>query len=304
MNHHPQQYMIFANEIHQACKGAGTDELRILNVMTQCSMEDLQQVIRAYFVSFGQPISRLLKKETSGKFRDIIMGSFEGRYQYWARKIREAIKGVGTDEKALIELVLMGNTDDWLSIREEYFKAYTRNVMDDISDDIAKNAEWAKLLRGWIFQMRYSRSQPERDAEELYKAAKGAGTDADTFVRLLCSSTHEEFAQIARIYQEKYNKSLRQTIIKEFSGKSEKAFLLAHDYMLSPAKGCCCIINDSIKGFGSRDKSLVDVTVLFRDRYSSEVPQAYEDFGNLAKDIKGDCSGKYEKALLVLWKAQ
>ncbi|CAL6011756.1 Annexin_2 [Hexamita inflata] len=304
MNHHPQQYMIFANEIHQACKGAGTDELRILNVLTQCSMEDLQQVFRAYYVSFGQPISRLLKKETGGKFRDIVLGSFEGRYQYWARKIREAIKGISTDEKSLIELVLMGNADDWLSIREEYFKAYTRNVMDDISDDIAKNADWSKLLRGWIFQMRYFRSQPERDAEELYSAVKGAGTDADTFVRILCSTTHEEFAQIVRIYQEKYNRSLRETITKEFTGKSEKAFLLAHDYMLSPAKGCSYIINESFKGFGSCDKSLVDTTVLFRDRYSAEVQHAYEDFGNLAKDIKKDTSKKYEKALLLLWKAQ
>ncbi|CAL5982511.1 Annexin_2 [Hexamita inflata] len=303
--------MIFANEIHQACKGAGTDELRILNVLTQCSMEDLQQVIRAYYVSFGQPISRLLKKETGGKFRDIVLASFEGRYQYWARKIREAIKGVSTDEKSLIELVLMGNADDWLSIREEYFKAYTRNVMDDISNKIAKNSDWAKLLLGWIFQTRHSRSQPERDAKELYSAIKGAETNADTFIRLLCSTTHEEFAQIVRIYQEKYNRSLRETItkeyiytIKEFSGKSEKAFLLAHDYMLSPTKGCCYILSESFKGFGSSDKSLVDTTVLFRDRYSAEVQHAYEDFGNLAKDIKKDTSKKYEKALLLLWKVQ
>ncbi|CAL6011738.1 Annexin_2 [Hexamita inflata] len=302
MNHQPQQYMIFANEIHQACKGAGTDELRILNVLTQCSMEDLQQVIRAYYVSFGQPISRLLKKQTGGKFRDIVLGSFEGRYQYWARKIREAIKGIGTDEKSLIELVLMGNADDWYSIRKEYFKAYTRNVMDDISDKTAKNADWAKLLRGWIFQTRHSRSQPERDAKELYSAVKGAETNADTFIRLLCSTTHEEFAQIVRIYQKKYNKSLKNAIIKEFSGKSEKAFILAYDCMLSPAKGCSYIINESFESFRSCDKSLVNVTILFRDRYSAEVQQVYEV--SLAKDIQKYTSGKYEKALLLLWKAQ
>ncbi|CAL6007839.1 Annexin_2 [Hexamita inflata] len=203
MNHHPQQY-IFANEIHQACKCAGTDELRILNVMTQCSMEDLLWVTRAYYVSFGQPISRLLKKETSGKFRDIIMGLFEGRYQYWARKIRQAIKGIGTDEKSLIELVLMGNADDWHSIRKEYFNAYARNVMNDISDKTAKNSDWAKLLRGWIFQTRHSRFQPEKDAKELYSAIKGAETNVEMFIRLLCSTTHEEFGQIVRIYQKKY----------------------------------------------------------------------------------------------------
>ncbi|CAL6007841.1 Annexin_2 [Hexamita inflata] len=70
--------------------------------------------------------------------------------------------------------------------------------------------------------------------------------------------------------------------------------------MLSPAKGCCYIINESFESFRSCDKSLV--TILFRDRYSAEVQQDYE--GKLANDIKKYTSGKYEKALLLLWKAQ
>ncbi|CAL6113926.1 Annexin_1 [Hexamita inflata] len=296
--------MIFANEIHIACNRTGTDEQSILNVISQCSMEDLQLVSRAYYVSFGKPIYHLLKNEISGKFREIILGSFEGRYQYWIRQIREAIKAA--DQKAFIELVIMGNTYDWFQIKQQYFKTYDRNVVDDILkvlNNIAKNADWVKLLSGWIFQMRYPRCQPENDADELYKAAKGAGTDVNTFIRLFCSTTNEEFVQIARIYQEKYKIPLRQTIIIEFSGKSEKVFLLAHDYLISPTKGCCWIINNSINC--SRDKSLVDITVLFRDQYSSEILQVYkESFGNLTKEIKQHCTGWFEKALLSLWKAQ
>ncbi|CAL5991007.1 Annexin_1 [Hexamita inflata] len=305
MNHQPQQYVKFAQEIYLACKGMGTDEQRILNVILQCTMEDLYQVNRAFYASYGKSITRLLEKETSGNFENILTGCFEGRYQYWARKIREAVKGAGTDEKALIELVIMGDTQDWEVLKTEYFKQFARNIVDDIQDDIAKNADWARLLRGWIFQMRYPRGQPERDADELYKAAKGAGTDEDTFIRLFCTTIPQEFAQICQIYAQKYKKTLRETVIKEFSGKSEKAFLLAHDFLLSPTKGCCWIIKDAIKGMGTRDRSLVNVTVLFRDRYAQGISQAYTEYGNnLAKDIKGDTSGWYEKTLLQLWRAQ
>ncbi|CAL5990960.1 Annexin_2 [Hexamita inflata] len=300
----PADYYRFASEIYLACKGMGTDEQRILNVITQCTMEDLFQVNRTFYASYGKSLIRLLEKETSGHFEKLLCGSFEGRYQYWARKIREAVEGCGTDERALIELVLMADAQDMVAIRAEYFRLYLKDVIEDISDDIAKNADWARLVRGWICQMRYPRGTPEQDADALYIAAKGAGTDENVFIRIFCSSTHEEFNQICAIYAQKYKKTLRETVIKEFTGKSEKAFLLAHDYLQSPVNGCAYIIRDSIKGAGTRDRSLINVSVLFRDRFSQGINEMYKQYGSLAKDIKGDTSGWYEKTLLQFWKAQ
>ncbi|CAL5971432.1 Annexin_2 [Hexamita inflata] len=300
----PADYYRFAAEVYLACKGAGTDEQRILNVITQCTMEDLFQVNRAFYASYGKSIVRLLEKETSGSFEKLLTGSFEGRYQYWARKIREAVEGCGTDERALIELVLMADPQDVQAIRTEYFRLYLKELVEDISDDISKNADWARLLRGWICQNRYPRGTPEQDADALYTAAKGAGTDENVFIRIFCSSTHEEFNQICQIYAQKYKKTLRETVIKEFTGKSEKAFLLAHDYLQTPINGCAYVIRDAIKGAGTRDRSIINISVLFRDRYSQGINQVYAQYGSLAKDIKGDTSGWYEKTLLQFWKAQ
>ncbi|CAL5988504.1 Annexin_1 [Hexamita inflata] len=198
----------------------------------------------------------------------------------------------------------MANAQEMVAIRAEYFRLYLKDVIDDISDDIAKNADWARLLRGWICQLRYPRGTPEQDADALYIAAKGAGTDENVFIRIFCSTTHEEFNLICAAYMQKYKKTLRETVIKEFSGKSEKAFLLAHDFLQSPINGCCYIIRDSIKGMGTRDRSLINVSVLFRDRYSQGINEMYKQYGSLAKDIKGDTSGWYEKTLLQFWKAQ
>ncbi|CAL5990906.1 Annexin_2 [Hexamita inflata] len=304
MKYTSADYYTFASEIYLACKGIGTDEQRIINVITQCTLEDLSQVSRTFYASYGQSLTRLLRKDTSGNFQKLVCGSFEGRYQYWARKIRESIKGQGTDERVLIELILMANTEDIAVISEEYFRVARTDMLDDISDDIAKNADWARLLRGWICQMRYARGTQEQDAEDLHTAAKGFGTDENVFIRILCSSTKEEFSQICDIYARKYKKTLRQTIVKEFSGNSEKAFLLAHDSLLSSVNGCCYIIRDSIKGIGTRDRSLVNISVLFRDRHNQLINEVYMQYGSLAKDIKGDTSGWYKKTLLQMWKAQ
>ena len=91
-------------------------------------------------------------------------------------------------------------------------------------------------------------------------------------------------------------------IESEFSGKSEYCFLLAHDFLLDPAKAVAYTVYKSMKGAGTRDKSLINATVLFRDRYV--ISSVYAKFGNLAADIKGDTSGNYEKSLLAFWKVQ
>lgn len=41
--------------------------------------------------------------------------------------------------------------------------------------------------------MRAPRGNPAADADALYVAAKGAGTDEDTFIRIMCTTTREEF---------------------------------------------------------------------------------------------------------------
>ncbi|CAL6107837.1 Annexin_2 [Hexamita inflata] len=304
MKYTSADYYNFASEIYLACKGIGTNEQRILNVITKCTVEDLFQVNRTYYASYGMSLIRLLENQTSGNFQKLICGSFEGRYQYWARKIREAVKGRGTDERVLIELILMANAEDMAAISEEYFRMTQMDILDDISDDIARKADWAKLLRGWISQTRYARGTQQQDADALYTAAKGSGTDENVFIRILCSSTKEEFSQICDIYANKHKKTLRQTIAKEFFGKSEKAFLLAHDSLLSSVNGCCYIIRDAIKGIGTRDRSLINVSVLFRDRHNQLIHEVYTQYGSLAKDIKGDTSGWYKKTLLQMWKAQ
>jgi len=45
------------------------------------------------------------------------------------------------------------------------------------------------------------------------------------------------------------------------------AFLLCHDYLLSPIEAVASLIKKSVKGLGTDDDSLVFLTVLFSDYY-------------------------------------
>jgi hypothetical protein len=143
---------------------------------------------------------------------------------------------------------------------------------------------------------------PQMVATELYNAARGAGTDEDTFVRYMCSCHPDCYRQATVIFQQMYGKSLRACIASEFSLSSKFAFLLAHDYLNNPAEAVAFSVHQAVYGAGTDDDSLITATVLFSDYFRGPIIKtAYRQFGDMGYAIRTDLSGKYEDAVLGLW---
>ena len=174
-------------------------------------------------------------------------------------------------------------------------------MFHSIQSDISNN-DWGRLLKAWMKGNNASVMAPEAAADALFKAAKGAGTDEDVFISIMCNMTHENYRAVDAVFLMKYKKPLRKVIIEEFSMKSEFAFLLVHDYLLNPAHAIASLIHKAVHGAGTDDASLVNVTVLFSDYFKGQaIKDAYKIFGDVTKDLKRDLSGKYEDAIIALW---
>lgn len=230
------------------------------------------------------------------------MAAFQDHYEFWASQINEAVKGCGTDEKNLIPLVILQSDQDTEAIKIAYQKLFNKSMVDAISNDISRSADWARLLRAWIAGQNTNVIDPVAGADQLYTAAKGAGTDEDVFIRVMCTTRPDCYRQISAAFESKYKKSLEKCIKQEFSGKSETTFLMAHHYLLNPAQGVAFALKQSMKGLGTNETMLTNCTILFCDYFKGEaIKKGYEPFGDVAKDIKGDLSGKVEKCVLALW---
>lgn len=68
-----------------------------------------------------------------------------------------------------------------------------------INKDIG-NQDWARLLRGWIKGENNGAINPEQGADMLYKAAKGAGTDEDVFIQIMCTCAPQVYAAINQAF--------------------------------------------------------------------------------------------------------
>ena len=131
-----------------------------------------------------------------------------------AEQMRKAMEGVGTDEKALIEITIKRNNKQRLKIRQAYKAMYGRDLMDDLKSELS--GDYRKTMLALF-------TDPiEYDADSLYEATKGLGTDEDTLIEILASRPGWYINRIKKKYKEKYKKELEEDVYGDTSGSFRK----------------------------------------------------------------------------------
>ncbi|CAL6094980.1 Annexin_9 [Hexamita inflata] len=287
--------------LKHAMMGVGTKKQEIVDIILKHNQYQRVVIAEQFQSEQNLNLKEELKKELSGSLLLLFSNAFEERYTFWAEQVHEAIKGAVKNEKNLIQLVLLMNDYDIQQVSLAYNTLFRRDLHEQICDEIS-NIEWAKLLKAWLRRDNNIIYDPNTAADELFQAAKGAGKDEGVFIRILSTSNPENFQQICEYYQSKYGHTIYQSIEKEFTGLSEFAFLLAHEFLTNPAEAVAFVLNQSMKGTGTNDTILIAVTLLYSELYKGEtIKRAYIRFGDIKKDFKKDLTGKYEDTVLGLW---
>nr|AMP46313.1 annexin 10 [Spironucleus barkhanus] len=296
------KYCQAAERIYKAINGKGTDEAELIAVASTFNDEERVKIGDAFNKIYSKSVLEALKKDLSGDFENLMIELFSGeRYTKWAEYIHTCIKGAGTDEKRLLPLVFLMTDDEQPKIAAEFKRLYKTDMIEMIEGDIG-NGDWDKLVKGWLKAKNDGAANAEGLADEIFEAAKGAGTDEETFMIVLCKCNSLLYKDVNEAYATKYNKTIVDTITAEMSGKNEYAFLLAHYALLDRRQAVAFALYKAFKGMGTDESGLNNLTVLFSSIVNSGVlEQAYSQFGEIQKDIKGDLKGDYEKAILAMW---
>ena len=131
-------------------------------------------------------------------------------------KLEAAVSG--KDEQAMIDIVLNNTTSERVKLREDYKAKTGRELLDDFKNSFGEG-DFFDTVTG-VFK-----SPAEYDADLLYKAMKGIGSDKDIITEVLCFRNPERINQIKEKFQEKYGKDLVAEIKSETSGDYQKIVL-------------------------------------------------------------------------------
>lgn len=109
-----------AQTLRKAMKGLGTDEDAIINVLAYRNTAQRQEIRTAYKTTIGRDLIDDLKSELTGKFERVIVGMMTPTVLYDVEELRRAMKGAGTDEGCLIEILASRTPEEIRRINETY----------------------------------------------------------------------------------------------------------------------------------------------------------------------------------------
>ena len=112
-----------------------------------------------------------------------------------AATIRTAIKGLGTDRMAIVNVLALRSLGQRLAIRKTYEKIYERSLLADFDAEWLVHGALCKLLKFMC------RDPYERDAHALWKAMHGGLIKDSALIReILCTKETAELELVAQAY--------------------------------------------------------------------------------------------------------
>ncbi|GAB1606567.1 annexin A6-like [Argonauta hians] len=295
-----------ATILKKAMKGFGTDEAAIIDVLTHRSCDQRQEIKATFKTMFGKDLIKELKSELSGRFSDTIIGLCMRPEEFDATNLNKAMKGLGTNEKTLIEIICTRTNQQLRQVKEEYKTLFKNNLEDDITGDTS--GHFQKLLISLLQANRdesksFDRNKAKQEAQELYKAGeKQWGTDESRFNVILASRS---FSQLRAIFQEYIllsQKDIEDVIKAEMSGDLKNSMLAIIQCIRNKSMHFANSLYEAMKGLGTDDRTVVRIIV---SRCEVDMVQIKEEFQkkykkSLGNFLKGDISGDYLKTALNL----
>ncbi|XP_055298593.1 annexin B11 isoform X2 [Sitodiplosis mosellana] len=131
-----------------------------------------------------------------------------------AQALRKAMKGFGTDEDGIINVICRRSNEQRQIIQRTYKTNFGKDLIEDIRSETSGNFE--NLLVALLTPI------VDFYVKELHDAMAGIGTDEDVLIEMLCTMSNYEIHTIKHAYERIYGKSLENELMSETSGNFKR----------------------------------------------------------------------------------
>ncbi|KAI1862894.1 hypothetical protein JX265_008940 [Neoarthrinium moseri] len=297
-----------AQALRSAMKGFGTDEKTLIRVLANKDPLQIEALKSTYFRNFSRSLEKDVISETRGWFEKGLVALIQGPLLHDCHSLYNAMSGPGTKEKVMNDVLLSRSNADMRAIKSKYQQTFGRSLEDDVKGDLSMKTE-----QHFVIVLGATRAEDnapviphdiDRDVMDLYRAGEGKiGTHEMIFCSILSSRNDNQIRAIAHAYQQKFGKSLAEVIRKEFNGHMKDALLYQLNHAADKYMHAAAMLEDAMAGLGTKDHLLVGRIVKYHwDRTDiANIKGAFQHRykTSLAKRIKGETSGDYERLMLA-----
>jgi annexin A7/11 len=273
-----------------------SEKSKIVELICKLSNEQRQNLKQMYLSSYGTELDKDLKSALSGDAEDLILGLMKTPVDFDAEQIYLSMKGIGTDEDTLSEMIATRPSRRLIRIRERYHELYNETLENDIKGDTSdyyRNILIA-MIQGGRSDNPYPNSQKMK--EIVQKLTEDNDSIKDNFVSYFVNCSYGEICTICREYEKATGKYILDSIKNLFSSDEYNFFSILLNYISDPGK----FFAEKIHGF--KDKDLIRIIVSRSEENMDEIRDSYKELYNieLIEDIKNNTKGDFQLGLSIL----
>uniref|UniRef100_A0A8C5GUF3 Annexin n=2 Tax=Gouania willdenowi TaxID=441366 RepID=A0A8C5GUF3_GOUWI len=276
-----------AARIETAIKTKGVDEQTIIDVLTKRTYAQRREIAFAYERRTKKDMISALKGALSGTLETVILGLMKSTTQYDASEIRGSIKGLGTDEETLIEILCSRSNAELVEIKSVYKELFKKDLDKDVAGDTSGN--FAKLLLALV--------------QALYDAGvRIKGTDVPTWISIMSERSVPHLQKVFQRYKSYSPYDMQESIEKEVKGDLKRSFLVLVQCFENKQLFFARRLNEAMKSKGAKEKIVTRIIVSRCEVDLKKICSEYKsNFGqSLQKTITEHTKGDYQTALLSL----
>lgn len=294
----------FVTEIYTALQGK--DEKGLINIIVNKSNEQLQEIKQAYQTTYSEDIIKVLEDKLSGNFQKVVVGLFQLPAVYDSQQLYQAMKGWGTDEKSLIEILTSRTPIQIEEIKKEFIKIDGKSLEDWLKGEIS--GDFLQLILALLKSERNDNEKEDvKKCRELGQRLaeldklKWEDNEASDFYNFLIKCSPSEVGLTSRYFHKFKGKTIIEAIDKDFSSDLKKALKSLIFAVMCPEEFCATHIYEAMKGAGTDDKVLIRMMVTRKEDLPL-IKRYYQKKYNqdMIEDIIGDTSGSYKDILVAM----
>ncbi|XP_076455725.1 annexin A5-like [Babylonia areolata] len=287
--------------LNEAMKGLGTNDDAIIHVVSTRCNSQRQEMKTLFKTLYGRDLIEEIKGELSGDYKELVMALFVTPAEYDAWCIKEAIYGPGTDEKALVEILMTRTNAQIQEMKQRYNSVLNKHyhgkgvkIEEDIKDDTS--GDFKRLLISacqgnrykigkerleeaveeivnpetqegtGMYQVNYQKladcRKAQREAKQLFEAGEDRwGTDEETFIRIFATRDYYQLRETWNEYVKLTQRDILNSVDRETSGDFHRGLKAIVMNIRNRPAFFADKLVKAMKGLGTDERTLIRIIV-------------------------------------------